>query len=100
MPRGTPTNGGHTVFTNHRVGIYPALAATTPGRQRSNTEPLLFRGPDTQLPEAQKLFFLGAAYLDAPPEELSTRPELARKGTRLLQDYLGKIPSSEPSPQI
>jgi predicted CXXCH cytochrome family protein len=99
MPRGTPTNGGHTVFTNHRVGIYPAPASSAPRRQHSNVEPLLFRGADTQLPEAQKLFFLGAAYLDAPPEELSTRPELARKGTRLLQDYLTKVPSSEASPQ-
>ena len=99
MPRGTPTNGGHTVFTNHRVGIYPAPASSAPRRQRLNGEPLVFRGSDVHLPEPQKLFFLGAAYLDSPPEELSTRPELAKKGTRLLQDYLGKIPSSEANPQ-
>jgi predicted CXXCH cytochrome family protein len=99
MPRGTPTNGGHTVFTNHRVGIYPASAALTPRRQRSAIEPLVFRGPEVKLSTEEKLFFLGAAYLDSPVEELAARPELSRKGTQLLQDYLGKIPSSEASPQ-
>ena len=64
MPRGTPTNGGHTVFTNHRVAVYPIPASATPRRQRSSIEPLLFRGADAQLPEPEKLFFLGAAYLD------------------------------------
>jgi len=99
MPRGTPTNGGHTVFTNHRVGIYPAPAGLAPRRPRSNTEPLVFRGPDVHLPQPEKLFFLGAAYLDSPPDELSARPDLARKGTQLLQDYLGKVASSELSPK-
>jgi len=94
MPRGTPTNGGHTVFTNHRVGIYSSAAAPTARRHASNVERLVFRGSDVHLPEAEKRFFLGAAYLDAPHEELSARPELAKKGTQLLQDYLGRIPSS------
>ncbi len=99
MPRGTPTNGGHTVFTNHRVGIYPAQAAPTPDRQRLNTEPLAFRGSDVHLSEAEKLFFLGAANLDSPLEELITRPEFARKGIQLLQDYLGRSGSTKASEQ-
>jgi predicted CXXCH cytochrome family protein len=99
MPRGKPANGGHTVFTNHRVGIYPAPASSAPRRRHSPPEPLVFRGPDGHLPDAEKLFFLGAAYLDAPPEELSARPELARKGTQLLQDYLGKLTSPAPGSQ-
>ena len=99
MPRGTPTNGGHTVFTNHRVGIYPAQAARTPRRQRLNTEPLAFRGSDVHLSEAEKLLFLGAAYLDSPLEELITRTEFARKGNQLLQDYLGKVSSTEANHQ-
>jgi len=99
MPRGTPANGGHTVFTNHRVGIYPAPASSVPRRPGSNAERLIFRGPDVNLSEQEKSFFLGAAYLDSPVEELSARPELARKGTQLLQDYLGQAASPGVSPQ-
>ena len=96
MPHGTPANGGHTVFTNHRVGIYPApAAASAPRHKRSSIEPLRFREADTRLSEAEKLFFVGTAYLDSPPEELRTRPELARKGIQLLQDYLGKTGSTK-----
>jgi len=99
MPRGVPTNGGHTVFTNHRVGIYPAASTAPPGRPASNVERLVFREPNVNLSQQEKLFFLGAAYLDSPVEELSAQPELARKGTQLLQDYLGKVASPEVSPQ-
>ncbi len=44
-------------------------------------------------------------FSSAPPiwirrlEELSTRPEFARKGIQLLQDYLGKVSSTEASRQ-
>ena len=50
-------------------------------------------------PKPSRLFFLGAAYLDSPLEELITRPEFARKGNQLLQDYLGKVSSTDANHQ-
>ena len=95
MPRGVPVNGGHTVFTNHRIGIYPK--PRSPSRADSASNGLTFREADRGLSEHEKLFFLGAAYLDAPVEELSGRPDLARRGVQLLEDYLSKT-SETPNP--
>lgn len=95
MPRGVPTNGGHTVFTNHRIGIYPRASRSAARRDSSPIQRLEFREADRGLSENEKLFFLAAAYLDAPVEELSHRPDLAKQGVQLMQDYLTRTASQE-----
>lgn len=90
MPRGVPANGGHTVFTNHRVGTYLKAGSATPRRGNLAEDRLIFREADRDLSESYRLFFQAAAYLDAPIEELSPRPDLARRGVQLMQDFLAK----------
>jgi tetratricopeptide (TPR) repeat protein len=92
MPRGVPTNASHTVFTNHRIGIYAGTGSVQALPAGSTNPELIFRETGADLSEKEKVFFLGAAYLDAPVGELSRRPEYARKGIQLMQDYLGRGP--------
>ncbi|MEW5979471.1 MAG: tetratricopeptide repeat protein [Acidobacteriota bacterium] len=87
MPRAAPTNASHTVFTNHRVGIYPTRGSATTRSLTQETVPELeFRIPKSLQPP-DNLFFLGAAYLDAPIEELAQKPDLARRGIECLLQY-------------
>ncbi len=98
MPRGVPANGGHTVFTNHRVGIYSGGGSAASRRSaRAAIRPAL-RDADRSLSEDDKLFFLGAAYLDAPLEELMGRPDLVDKGIQLLNDYLHSVSAKSVNP--
>lgn len=98
MPRGVPPDGGHTVFTNHRVGIYSKPRPPTPRSSGSANNRLIFQEADRGLSENEKTFFLGAAYLDAPVGELSARLDLARRGVQLLHDYLSKVAPETVSP--
>jgi len=99
MPRETPTNAGHTVFTNHRVGIYLKAAGDAPGTAISSAKhQLVFRNTGEQLSESEQHFFLGAAYLDAPLDELKTRPDYARQGVQEMERYLSGATSPEVSP--
>lgn len=97
MPRGVPTNGGHTVFTNHRIGIHSKASAPKPDRANLPRERLVFREAYRDLSEDEKLYFLAAAYLDAPVEELGRRPDLAQRGVQLMQDYLARASSQRVS---
>jgi tetratricopeptide (TPR) repeat protein len=90
MPRGVPANASHTVFTNHRIGIYSPKGSARASSTGSMDPELIF-GDTGGLSEKERVFYLGAAYLDAPVGELSRRPEYARKGIQLMQDYLGGI---------
>jgi tetratricopeptide (TPR) repeat protein len=93
MPRGVPANASHTVFTNHRIGIYSKTGSVKTSSPGSTNPELIFGESAAGLSEKEKVFYLGAAYLDAPVGELSRRPEYARKGIQLMQDYLGGIGS-------
>lgn len=97
MPRGVPTNGGHTVFTNHRIGIHSKTAAPAARPPGSVRHRLTFRETAGDLSETEKLFFLGAAYLDAPVEELGPRPDLAKHGVELMTGFLSQARSQEDS---
>ncbi len=93
MPGQEPENAQHTVFTNHRIGIYPtAHGASDPGPDSSRSkvgghkiEIAVKRG---EVAEARKFFSLGAVLLDVSVDDLTRRPEQVNRGIALLQRYL------------
>jgi len=87
MPRGTPTNAGHTVFTNHKIGIY-SVPRAKPNSQTGALGQLVIGEKNNGLSEAEQLFYVGAGYLDAPLAELAERPDLAREGMNRIQAFI------------
>ena len=77
----------HIVFTNHRIGIHSR--GEVPADLGQNT--LYELEPShSSLSETENLFFMGAAFLDATPTELSERPKQLETGMGLLEQYLGR----------
>ncbi len=95
MPGQEPENAQHTVFTNHKIGIYPTThGKPDPGPESSpaqagryQLETALESG---EVAELRKGFALGTVLLLASVDELARQPEQVRRGIDLLQQYLEK----------
>ena len=75
----------HIVFTNHRIGIHSKGEVPADLGQKTLYE---LEPSTASLSETDNLFFMGAAFLDATPAELTERPKQLETGMRLLEQYV------------
>ena len=95
MPGQEPENAQHTVFTNHKIGIYPTThGKPDPGPESSPAQAGRYQLETSlesgEVAEVRKGFALGTVLLLASVDELAGQPEQVRRGVDLLQQYLEK----------
>lgn len=95
MPGQEPENAQHTVFTNHKIGIYSTTPSDAdPGPESSPAKAgryqLEIELESGEVAEARKIFSLGAVLLEVSVDDLARQPEQARRGIDLLLQYLEK----------